>query len=290
MANKAAQTIYGPISIVAIEQTYPKAQRLVQDELASQFLPFGLRSLVKFTQWAPLRNLMFSLSEKRAPGVWGGVLCRKRYIDDKLVEALKTDISAVVILGAGLDTHAYRGDALATLPVYEVDLPENIEYKQARLQHLFGKVPAHIKLVGVDLNKQDLGIALASHGYQVKQKSFFIWEAVTQYLTSEGVRKTFSFLSQAGSGSQLVFTYICQDFIDGMARYGLDVLYQAYRIKEQLWQFGLVPERVGTFLEEFGWKEREQMGSREYVEKYVRPSGRLLAVMEIEKAVFAEKV
>jgi methyltransferase (TIGR00027 family) len=290
VSNQAAQTAYGPMSIVAAEQSYAEGQRLVRDELASQFLPFGLKVLAKFTQWPPMRDLIFSASEKRAPGVWGGVLCRKRYIDDKLMEDLKSGIAALVILGAGLDTHAYREAALGKLPVYEVDLPENIDYKRAMLLCVYGKVPENVTLVGLDFNEQDLGSVLASHGCQAMQKSFFIWEAVTQYLTGEGIRKTFRFLSQVERGSRLVFTYVRQDFIDGTNRYGLEALYQGFRVKHQVWQFGMEPGKVGPFLQEFGWKEQEQMGSREFEERYVKPAGRRLPITEVERVVLAEKL
>ncbi len=232
---------------------------------------------------------MFNISEKRARGVWGGVLCRKRYIDEKVLEALSAGINAVVILGAGLDTRAYRLAAQAAIPVFEVDLPENIEYKRAQLQRLYGKIPAHVTLVPIDFDRQDLASALASQGHKTEQKSFFVWEAVTQYLTEGGVRKAFSFLAKVNAGSRLVFTYIRKDFIDGAARYGLDTLYQAFRVKEQLWLFGMEPEQVAAFLGEYAWKELEQMGSREFIAQYVKPSGRALPVMEIERVVYAEK-
>ncbi|MFD2351003.1 class I SAM-dependent methyltransferase [Nonomuraea ferruginea] len=47
----------------------------------------------------------------RAGGVWGGVLCRKRYADDKVAEAFGAGIEQLVVLGAGLDTRACRADA-----------------------------------------------------------------------------------------------------------------------------------------------------------------------------------
>jgi methyltransferase (TIGR00027 family) len=162
MANQAAQTAYGPMSIVAAEQYYPQGQRLVQDELAFQFLPLGLKALAKLTRWPPIRALMLNLSERRARGVWGGVLCRKRYIDDKLLEAVSTGIQAVVILGAGLDTRACRLAALGAIPVFEVDLPENTAYKRTKLQRLYGGVPAHVVLVPFDFDSQDLASDLAS--------------------------------------------------------------------------------------------------------------------------------
>ena len=290
MANQAAQTAYGPMSIVATEQYYPERQRLVQDGLALQFLPPGLKSLAKLTRWPPVRALMFNISEKRARGVWGGVLCRKRFIDDKLLEAVSAGIQAVVILGAGLDTRAYRLAALRTIPVFEVDLPENIEYKRAKLQELYRSVPTHVTLVPADFESQGLASVLASQGYRTDHKSFFIWEAVTQYLAEEGVRKTFSFLAQAKSESRLVFTYIRKDFIEGTARYGLDTLYQVYRVKGQLWHFGLEPKQVAAFLGEYAWKELEQVGSQEYTLQYLKPIGRQVAVTEIERAVYAEKL
>jgi methyltransferase (TIGR00027 family) len=290
VSNQAAQTAYGPMSIVAVEQYYPEGQRLVQDELALQFLPLGLKSLAKLTRWPPARALMFNISEKRARGVWGGVLCRKRYIDEKVLEALSAGINAIVILGAGLDTRAYRLALLAGILVFEVDLPENIEYKRAKLQQLYGRVPTYVTLVPVDFDGQELESALASQGYMTEQRSFFVWEAVTQYLTERSVRKTFSFLAKAKAGSRMVFTYIRQDFIDGTAIHGLEALYQGFRVKEQFWHFGLVPEQVPAFLQEYSWKELEQAGSQEYTTRYVKPSGRALPVTEIERAVYAEKI
>ncbi|MEK7323912.1 MAG: SAM-dependent methyltransferase, partial [Chloroflexota bacterium] len=218
------------------------------------------------------------------------VLCRKRYIDDKLLEAVSAGIQAVVILGAGLDTRAYRLAALGATPVFEVDLPENTAYKRAKLQELYRGVPAHVVLVPLDFEGQDLASGLASQGYRAEYKSFFIWEAVTQYLSQAGVQKTLSFLAQAKTGSRLVFTYVRKDFIDGTARYGLDALYEVYRVKRPLWRFGLEPKQVAAFLEQYAWKELEQAGSQEYTLRYLKPAGRAVPVTEIERAVYAEKL
>jgi methyltransferase (TIGR00027 family) len=278
------------MTIVAVEQSHPEGQRLTQDALAYQFLPLGLRSIVKLSRWAPARDLLFKWFDKRVPGVWAVMLCRKRYIDEKILEALSARIQAVVILGAGLDTRAYRLTALTPLPVYEVDLPENIAYKRAKLEQVYGRVPGHVTLVPVDLDRQELESALVSHGYTTEHKSFFVWEGVSQYLTEEGVRKTFSFLAQAPTGSRLAFTYVCKDFIDGTNRYGADAMYQAFRVKAQLWRFGMEPEQVAEFLAGYAWRELEQVGSQEFMVQYLKPSGRALPVSQIERVVYAEKV
>ena len=263
MANQSAQTSYGPISVVAVEQNTPEGQRLVQDALAIRILPPIMKPIVALTRWPSARALMITLSDKRGRGVWGGVLCRKRYIDDKLLEVVSAGLDAVVNLGAGLDTRAYRLPALSSMPVFELDFPENIKYKKAKLQQLFGGIPPHVTLVPIDFDSQDLGSVLASYGYRVTYKSFLIMEAVTQYLSKNGIQNTFQFLAQAQTGSRLVFTYICKDFIDGTDRYGLTALYEAYRVKTLLWKVGLAPQQVAAFLEQYAWKELEQVGSYE---------------------------
>lgn len=105
--NPAAQTAFGPMVLAAVEQNEPPGRRLVDDDLADLFLPRPLRWLAGATRSAVLRRLLISASEWSGRGLWANLACRKRFIGDKLDEALG-DIDAVVILGAGLDTRAYR--------------------------------------------------------------------------------------------------------------------------------------------------------------------------------------
>src|SRR5208337_2543896 len=95
--NPAAQTAFGPMVLAAIEQNEPPGRRLVDDDLADLFLPTPLRWLVAATRSAPLRRLMIRGSEWSGRGLWANLACRKRFIGDKLNEALQ-DIDAVVIL------------------------------------------------------------------------------------------------------------------------------------------------------------------------------------------------
>ena len=86
MAQKAAQSASGPAAIVALEQHLPESARIITDELAPQILPFGVRASVWLIPQLISLDRMVSWSEKRTPGVWGGFLCRKRYIDEKVAE------------------------------------------------------------------------------------------------------------------------------------------------------------------------------------------------------------
>ena len=71
-------------------------------------------------------------------------------------------------------------------------------------------MPSNVTLVPIDVETQDLADVSANHGYRPERPTFFVWEAVTQYLTEAGVRKTFDFLATAAPGSHLVFTYVAQ--------------------------------------------------------------------------------
>jgi methyltransferase (TIGR00027 family) len=273
--------------LVAMEQYFPGAERIVTDNLALPILPFGYRIEVRL--FGPIRNWVIKKSEQKVPGLWGGIMARKRYIDDIVSEAADGQIEAVVNLGAGFDTRAFRLRALAEVPVWEVDQPQNIDAKRSRLEKLFEPVPAHVTLVPIDFDHEDLATVLASHGYEPDRRTMFVWEGVTQYVTEAGIRATFDFLARAPAGSRMVFTYTPKDFIDGENFYGLEYLYKQMLVKDKIWLFGIDPENINDFLGEYGWQVLEHLGYDELGERYVKPTGRDLQYMAIERIVYAEK-
>ncbi|MFZ1178080.1 MAG: SAM-dependent methyltransferase [Mycobacterium sp.] len=287
--NPVAQTAFGPMVLAAIEQNEPPGRRLVDDDLADLFLPAPLRWLVAATRSAPLRRLMIRGSEWSGRGLWANLACRKRFIGDKLGEALG-DIDAVVILGAGLDTRAYLLTRQVRIPVFEVDLPVNIARKAETVRRVLGGLPLSVRLVALDLERDDLLTSLAEHGYHTDYRAFFICEGVTQYLTEKTVRRTLEGLRAAAPGSRLVFTYVRRDFIDGTNRYGTRTLYRSVRQRRQLWHFGLQPDEVAGFIGDYGWRLVEQAGPDELVQRYVEPTGRKLKASQLEWSAYAEKI
>jgi methyltransferase (TIGR00027 family) len=286
--NAAAQTAFGPILQVAIEQYEPPERRLVSDDLALSMLPAGQRALVRAMRWPPLRRLTISAGERAVPGSWSLIACRKRYIDDKLDQVLG-DIDSVVVLGAGMDTRAYRLARRSDIPVFEVDLPVNIDRKKAAVQRALGGVPTSVHLVPLDFERDDLIGTLTGNGYRPDACTFFIWEGVTQYLTEDAVRATLDALRVAASGSRLVFTYVRKDFIDGVNMYGAAMLYKRFRQRQQVWRFGLDPEDVSAFIAEYGWQLDEQAGPDYFLRYYIEPTGRKLAASQLEWSAYAQK-
>jgi methyltransferase (TIGR00027 family) len=284
----AAQTAFGPMVIAAVEQLEPADRRIVTDPLAVRFLPPALAMVVRACRWRGLRNRLVAATESKGKGIWGGMLCRKRYADDRVAEAVATGVDQVVVLGAGMDTRAYR--LAATAWVYEVDLPANVDTKRARVRAALGEVPAHVRLVPVDFESGDLADSLTANGLQFDRPTMFVWEAVTQYLTEDGVRRTLALLAKAVAGSRLLLTYVRRDFLDGTDDHGAAGAYREFVLKQRVWHFGLAPAEVGPLLAEYGWTEDEQVGAAEYRHRYVEPAGRDLPVSELERFVSATKL
>ncbi len=288
MSRAAAKTSIGPTAIIAVEQYYPDGRRVITDHLAYRMLPAGSRTFVRLLTPTWMREWIIGLSEKGQPGIWGGLLCRKRYIDDILTAAAgKTE--AVVNLGAGFDTRDFRLPFLSERPVWEIDQPENIRAKEARLQSALGMIPVNVKLVPIDFDREDLTSALASHGYSPSRRTFFIMEAVTQYLTVEGIEGVFDFLSKAARGSLLAFTYVRKDFFDGKAFYGWESGYKRF-VRRGIWHSAFDPETLPNFLMKFGWNLIEDRGYDELADGYLKPLGRRLSSTPVERMVYAEKV
>jgi methyltransferase (TIGR00027 family) len=194
-----------------------------------------------------------------------------------------------VILGAGLDTRPYRLAHRTDIPVFEVDLPVNIERKKAVVRRVVGGPPPSVRLVPVDFERDDLAAELAKHGHRADARTFFIWEGVTQYLTEDAVRATFSYLQSAAVGSRLVFTYVQRDFIDGENLYGAKSAYRRFRVRQQIWHFGLNPDEVSAFIAEYGWRLIENAGPEYFLRYYIEPAGRDLTASQLEWSAYAEK-
>jgi len=123
----------------------------------------------------------------------------------------------------------------------------------------------------------------------MRNRTFFVWEGVTQYLTEEGVRATFDWLAEAATGGLLSFTYVRKSFLTGQQLYGWQSGYKRF-VETGTWQFGLEPEACPALLRNCGWRLIEDVAYEELAHEYIRPTGRSLASTQVERIVYAEKV
>jgi methyltransferase (TIGR00027 family) len=134
---------------------------------------------------------------------------RSRYAEDELADAVQRGVTQYVILGAGLDTFAYRNpypeDALH---VFEVDHPRTQGWKRARLDEAGIPLPRNLTFAPVDFETGTLAAGLRDAGFDPGACTFFSWLGVTPYLTGEAVKATLRFMATAPPGSGVVFDYL----------------------------------------------------------------------------------
>src|SRR5689334_18637706 len=69
------------------------------------------------------------------------IAARSRFAEDSLASAVEAGVRQLVVLGAGLDTFAYRSPLAKRLRVFEVDHPVTQAWKRARLEAAKIEVP-----------------------------------------------------------------------------------------------------------------------------------------------------
>jgi methyltransferase (TIGR00027 family) len=137
-----------------------------------------------------------------------GITTRSRFAEDELDRALERGVAQYVILGAGLDSFAYRRKALLPrLRVFEVDLPSSQRWKRERLRAVNLSEPNGLVFVPLDLERQTLVKTLRAAGYHVEEPGYFSWLGTTQYLKTDAVFKTLEEIASLVPGSEVVFTY-----------------------------------------------------------------------------------
>jgi len=129
---------------------------------------------------------------------------RSRYAEDGLAAAFQGGTRQYVVLGAGLDTFAYR-NPFPGLRVLEVDHPATQGWKRRRLEAAGIAVPESMTFAPVDFESQTLADGLVRAGLAMDQKAFFSWLGVVPYLTRSAAVETLRFVASLPSGSEIVF-------------------------------------------------------------------------------------
>lgn len=151
---------------------------------------------------------------------------RARLAEDLLCRATMRDIHQCVVLGAGLDSMAYRNDPRwAGCMFFEVDRPATQEWKRARLAALGIPQPLNVAFVPCDLHDEHLLVSLAAQGFRAYEPAFVIWLGVTPYLSSSAIFATLRNLSNWAPRSEILFDYIIPEaWLDDFGRAAIRAL------------------------------------------------------------------
>lgn len=138
------------------------------------------------------------------------MVLRHRYVEDELACALAHRIAQYVILGAGLDTFAYRRPRhLHDIRVFEVDHPTTQSWKRARLEALGIAIPDNVRFVPVNFEQEKWSEKIEACGFDHREPTFFSCLGVSQYITRAAFEATLREMTRSGSA----FRQVILDFV-----------------------------------------------------------------------------
>ena len=200
------------------------------------------------------------------------VAARSRYAEDELALSARRGVHQYVILGAGLDTFAYRNPyPQGRLHVFEVDHSATQGWKRARLDEIGMTPPGDLTFAPVDFETQTLEEGLRDTGYDPGKGTFFSWLGVTEYLTTEAVMATLRFVASTPAGSGIVFDYmISPSLLTPAQRAGFDGLARRVGSAGEPWQGFFDPEVLTRDLRVIGFRQVEDLGPEEINARYFK--------------------
>jgi methyltransferase (TIGR00027 family) len=214
----------------------------------------------------PLLGADFAVDHEREAHAFARALrafmaARSRYVEDRLADAVTQGTRQYVVLGAGLDTFAWR-NPFAQLHVFEVDFPATQEWKRGLVARAGLAVPGGLTFAPVDFEQQALKEGLAEAGLDGKATAFFGWLGVVPYLTLDAFRATLAAIAQMPAGSAVAFDYaLSPETLIPMRRKFFDALAARVAAAGEPFKLFFTPETLETELREAGFKRVEQVDS-----------------------------
>jgi methyltransferase (TIGR00027 family) len=135
------------------------------------------------------------------------IAMRSRFAEDSARRAIEKGVRQILVLGAGLDTFAYRLERTLDLRIFELDHPATQAEKRRRLTEAQIAEPAHVSYVAHDFEDGSMIGALKAARFDPDRRTFVIWLGVTPYLTEEAVFSTLGELALWPGGAEVVFDY-----------------------------------------------------------------------------------
>lgn len=258
-AGQPSRTALGAARYRALHQLTENPQ-VFDDPLALRIL--GAQAEIQLRSDAA-RGLIDGSSALRA-----FIAMRSRYAEDRLAAAYARGVRQYVVLGAGLDTFAYR-NRFSGLQVFEVDYPATQAWKRERLQQAGIAIPESLVFTPVDFEKQTLADGLRAAGLRAGQPAFLSMLGVTIYLTHGATMGTMRFAASLPAGSEIVF-----DFSPPPASLGDAERASHLRSAAQVAAIGepwigyFEPDGLARELRALGFRRATVLGSDEANERY----------------------
>jgi methyltransferase (TIGR00027 family) len=193
---------------------------------------------------------------------------RSRYSEDELTNAVTRGVDQYVVLGAGLDTFAWR-NPFPGLRVFEVDYPATQHWKRQRVANVGMGEPPSLTFAPVDFESQTLADGLSAAGFRADRPAYFSWLGVTMYLTLEAFEATVGFIGSLPNRSGVTFDYaVDRAELGPFERLALDHLGRKVAALGEPFRLFFRPAELHAILRRHGFAEIEDSGRDELNERY----------------------
>jgi methyltransferase (TIGR00027 family) len=199
------------------------------------------------------------------------VVARSRFAEDELAKAVARGVRQYVILGAGLDTFAYRQPyPHPELRVFEVDHPDTQAYKRRQLEANGIAAPDALSYVALDFETQQLTQRLPASGFNASEPCFFSWLGVSMYLTPLNVMASLRDVATLmAPGSGMVMDYLRPASQMGFVRrMAFRLLTLRLAAIGEPWRSSFDPQALALELKEIGFTSVEDLTDQQINQRY----------------------
>jgi methyltransferase (TIGR00027 family) len=249
---------------------YRAIHQLVDDQPLVFFDPIAPRIIDRTSEFYV--RLFTERGQQMARARRGAFVLRSRYAEDCLKDVVLRGIRQYLILGAGLDTFAYRQPQWACeLTIYEVDHPITQQWKYEKLMAAGIPLPSNLQFTPIDFESMSLSEGLRTSSFDFTAPTFCSWLGVMYFLTEQTIDATLKLIRGLPPASEIVFNYwvASEALASSEAETSRLFLTQVAEMGEPvLSQF--TPEQLETKLRRIGFSEVVHFGPDDGHERYFK--------------------
>lgn len=246
--------------------------------------PFALAILGPLAE-ARLREDPFVYNDPLSRALRAHLVVRSRFAEDELARAVDAGVRQYVVLGAGLDTFAWRNPhAAAGLRVFEVDHPSTQQWKRRCLDVAGMGSPPGLTFAPVDFEHSTIAQGLAAAGFRADLPACFSWLGVTMYLSEEAIMELLGYVANLAAGSSISFDYrMTPTLLDPAQRAISELAASRVAALGEPWLSAFEPDALRERVLALGFAQAENIGPDELNRRYLyrrkdglRTSGRMM--------------
>jgi methyltransferase (TIGR00027 family) len=263
--HRASKTAIGAAVHRAAHQVFDAEPKILDDPIAVGLVPETFESV--------LRSDAARFQQPNERRLRANFVLRSRFAEDQLENAAKRGVMQYLVLGAGLDTFAYRQpDWARELTIVEIDHAASQHFKIASLESSGIAVPPNVRFLSIDFGAEAVADRFAQAPLDRTKPIFVSWLGVSQYLTHDAIAATLRAIAAWPAGTELVFTYMTDDWtsLDPEGRVAIETAEARSAANGEPWLSKLSGHETADLLAASGFARIEPLSNPEAKQRYFR--------------------